>query len=101
MAPILVRGIADLARWARVSGPRAVGYFFLGLGWDALVCIDLIATAHGLWVIAGVTSFILAATGFEVYNKLIRENLDRVGIYALSLGSAVGTAVIVRYFEVY
>ena len=80
---------------------HAVFYFIVGLVWDAIICVELIAIAHGLWFLSGCTSFALAALGFEAYNKLVKENLDRIGIYALSLGSAVGTAMVVKYFEVY
>jgi hypothetical protein len=80
---------------------RVVGYFFVGLGWDALVCADVICTAHGLWLGAGILSFLLTALLFEVYNKLVRERLDRPCVYSLAVGSAVGSMIAVRFLEIY
>jgi hypothetical protein len=78
-----------------------IGYFLLGLVWDAIVCIDLIATAHGLWFLAGITTIILTVLSFEVYDKLVAKGLKRPLIYSLATGSAIGTMIAVKYLELY
>ena len=80
---------------------KMIGYFMLGLVWDAIVCVDLIATAHGFWFLAGATTIVLTVLTFEVFDKLVGKGLKRKLIYSLATGSAIGTMIAVRYLELY
>ena len=80
---------------------QIIGYFILGLLWDGLVCLDVIATAHGLWFLAGISTIILTVLAFEVYDKLVSRGLKRGCILSLALGSSVGTMIAVRFLDIY
>ncbi len=80
-----------------------VTYFWLFLAgalWDAIITVDVYATVKGEPILAGMTTFALTVLSCTVYNEVFVVDGWQVGrVVALALGSACGTAGVIKFYQ--
>ena len=79
---------------------RDYGKMFVGgFVWDAVITLDVLFTANRQYFAVAATTFAITVISATLYDKVLRQDgLHRGRLLALATGSAIGAALMVRFF---